>query len=165
MVDTTSNPARLHNYTFADSGYTVKIQKVSPLLAMQLQNDFPPPTPPLQRIMVGDQETFEPNPSSPEYAQALQDYQRDFENRLRRMIIKRGVVIEFTEEMKADLAKVRADYLEITGKELAGNDDYVFLSYLAVGSDADLTDLITGIMQRSQPTDAVIAQTAKNFRR
>jgi len=165
MADTDGNLAKLHDYTFQDSGVKIKIRKVSPLLAMQLQNDFPPPQPPLQPVTMGDKVEMVANASSPEYVQMLNDYQREFELKLRGVILKRGVVIEMTDETKAQIASIRADYKEVTGKELAGSDELVYLSYIAVATSEDLTDLVQNIMKRSQPTEPVIGQTAKNFRR
>lgn len=156
---------RSEPYEFKDTGVTVEIRKVSPLLMLQLQNRYPEPKPPLQEVDYGDGPVKEPNPTAPEHLVALRQYQQDMELRMRRLLIQRGVKIDWTEERKQELAELREWWKEQYGEELPEKDDVVaYVSYIAVGSDKDYEELTTVILQRSQPTEAKIAETAERLK-
>lgn len=156
--------SRLTPYEFKDTGEVVQIRKVSPLLLMQLQNRYPEPKPPMQTVDYGDGPKLEPNPASPEYAAALRQHQVDMERRIRKLLIQRGVVIEWNDERKAALADLRAYWSAENGEELEGSDEVVYVSYIAMGSDADFEELIAAILQRSQPTEAKVSETLERLK-
>lgn len=149
-------------HTFKDSGVTVQIKKVSPLLILELQRAFPKPEPPTQEVMIGDKKVIESNPAHPDYVLALEKYQIELEKKIRRLLIKRGVKCDVPEDEVSELRKFWAD--EGLG-ELDPNDLVVYISYIACGTDSDLEDLITKITRRSQPTEAEIKASVDSFRR
>jgi len=155
----------MHEYTFKDTGVAVHIRKVSPLLLLRLREDFPPPRPPMQEVDYGDgKKKMEPNPAHPDYQEAQDTYNVEMEKRLRRLLIRRGVKLDWTPEMKAEVVEVRELYLSETGREMEEDDHVVFVSYVAVGTDKDLEELLEVIMRRSAPTEAAAAEAQERFK-
>ena len=156
--------SELTAFTFKDTGVKVLIKKVSPLLVVELQKAFPPPAPPRQRVQIGDEWAEEPNPAHPDYTEAMAKYSQEMEMRVRMLLINRGVVIpDDNGDWKAEVAELREFWQVNYGKELAGDDKTVYISNIAVGTDMDLGDLLTAIMQRSQPTEEAVAAAKSSF--
>lgn len=154
----------LTTFTFPDSGRKVLLRRVSPLLTFDLQKAFPPPTPPMQSVTIGEGvEEMQPNYAHPSYTDAMKAYQGDMNNRLQRLMIKLGVVINWTDEMKAEVQAVRDVFREETGAELDKEDVLVYVKYICVGSDGDLEDLAMRLMRRSHPTEVAISEAEKSF--
>ena len=158
-------PSELVPFTFKDTGITVLIRKVSPLLAMELQRAFPPPKPPMNEVDFGDGvKRMEPNEADPAYLRDMDKYNQDFELKMRRMLIKRGVALEITEEIKEQVEDLRSFWLEEYGIEFPEPDDKMaFVWYVAVGTDQDLRELLEAIMRRSQPTQEAEELARKTF--
>jgi len=151
-------------HTFKDTGKVVQIKKVSPLLIMQLQKDFPEPEAPLQEVDYGDGEIrLEPNPAHPDYEKTLQQYKYAFEQRMREMMVDRGVVLELSDEDKVEIQDLRTYWQENYGKPLAGNDKFVYISYICIGTDADMNELVEAISRRSQPSNGAVEAAKKSF--
>lgn len=147
--------------TLKGSGITVNIKKVSPLLVLQLRRDFPPPRPPMNEVDYGDgRKVWEENAADPRYLAALQDYENESEQRLRRLIMLRGVDVAVDHEAVQEL---RDFWLDEYGGMLPADDKEVYLSYIVVGDDQDLEDLITAVLRRSQPTAETINQAVQTF--
>ena len=92
------------------------------------------------------------------------EYNRQFEMRVRRLLISRGVVIPGENKTwEEEVGDLRAFWKAEYGQELEGDDKTIFISYIAVGTDSDLTDLLAAIMQRSQPTEAAVAAAKASF--
>lgn len=155
----------LKPYTFKDTGITVMIRKVSPNLVMELQRQFPEPKPPLNAVDYGDgKEVLEPNYADPEYLKSVDEYKIDLESKIRRLIVKRGVAVEITDEIKAQLEELRSFWLEEYGKAFPEpNDLMAYVSYICVGTGEDMEELLDAIMRRSQPTESAIAEATKSF--
>lgn len=152
------------SFTFKDSGIEVQIRRVSPLLALELQKKFPAPRPPRNKVTDMDgKETWEENYADPDYALTLNKYNADLEERMRRLVIMRGVVHTLTEEQKAQVDELRTFWKETYDEDLKGSDLEVFISYIAIGSDGDLGDLINTIMKRSQPTEGETKEVLNSF--
>jgi hypothetical protein len=150
---------KLYPFMFEDTGIKVNIRKVSPMLVVELQKAFPPPAPPRQRVRIGESDEYseEPNPAHPDYLIALGQYNQELEQRVRKLLIQRGVVIPpELDGWKDEVKELREWWLEAYGKELEGDDKTIYISYIAVGTDSDLADLLAVIMQRSQPTEEAI---------
>lgn len=150
-------------FTFKDSGKTVLIKKVSPLVLMEMQKQFPEPTPPTQEVEINGKKVIEPNYSHPDYLIAKQEYTFAFENKMRKFLIRRGVTVNMSEEVKQEIAQIKADYFEDTGAELQGSDEFIYVSFIAIGTDQDMEDLMSELTQRSQPTDLEVAAAKKSF--
>ena len=148
-------------HTFADSGRTVMVRKVSSLLILELQKAFPEPKPPTQEVEIAGVKRLEANPAHPDYQKALQAYQLDLEMKIRKLLIKRGVVCDVPKDEVDDL---RTFWREEFNQELDPSDLLVYVSYLACTTDGDLQDLVEKITRRSQPTEAEIQANIKSFR-
>lgn len=146
------------------SGINVGIRRVSPMLMLDLRRKFPEPQPPLNKVMLGDDEVMEPNPADPDYIRAVNDYNSDMEEKYRRMIIRRGVNYVLTEEDKVEVSQVRADFLDLTGEPLTGTDLEVFITYVAISDESDLELLIKSVTGVSQPTEEKIDEHSSTFK-
>ena len=157
--------AKLEPYTFKDTGEIVQIRKVSPLLVIKLRERFPAPKPPLQTVDYGDGPKQEQNPTEPGYLSAVQDYEQAMERRVRNLLIQRGVVITWDENKKTQLAELRAWWKETYAEDLDDLDDtFAYVSYICVGSDSDLEDLINILIKRSQPSGEGIEAAQERFK-
>lgn len=147
-------------YTFKDTGEVVTLRKVSPLLLIKLRERYPQPKPPLQKVEYGPGEVvMEPNPAHPDYIETLAKYEQDMERRARDLLIRRGVVIEWTDDKRKALADLREWWAEAYGEPMPAEDDTVaYISYLAIGSDSDLSELFDALVKRSHPTEEAISQ-------
>ncbi len=152
-------------FVFSDTGKRVLLRKLSPLLAQQLRKDFPPPEPPLQEVDFGGEKSYEPNYSHPDYQYKLKQYEADFNEKSQRLLIKRGVVLTWTDEMRAELDELRKFYRDEYGKELPADDHICYVSYLCPGSDSDLEEMINKLMRRTQPTGEAVAEAQDMFQR
>lgn len=156
---------KLEDFTFKDSGVTVKIKRVSPYLVSKMSEQFPPPEPPLQEVDYGDgKKRKEVNESDPKYIEEMRKYNIEFEKRMRKVIIDLGVVYELTDEDKKEVEKLRQYMTEEFDGELEDDDKVAFITYIAVGSDKDIEDLISAILLRSQPTEKAIEAAKNNFK-
>ncbi len=154
-------PGELTPFTFKDTGLQVMIRKVSPLLVNELNRAFPAPRPPAQEVDYGDGvKRIEENPASPEYTAALERHAQENMLRLRKLLIKRGVVCEPDLEAVQEL---RAQYKEDYGIELEGTDQEIYIMYICAGTDADLQDLLNAVLTRSQPTKAEVDLARVSF--
>lgn len=153
----------MHTYTFPDTGITVKIRKVSPLLLNEIQRKNQPPKPPMNEVKYGDETRLEPNPADPEYQKAVQQHELDLELKLRRALLRLGVFYELTAEDTRSVAELRQYWQEEYKEELPGTDLEVFISYIAIGSVEDLDELVQSITRRSRPTEEAIAEAQDRF--
>lgn len=151
-------------HMFKDTGITVGIRRVSPLLMLKLRERYPAPKPPMQEVDYGDgKKRLEPNPAHPDYIASMAAYDEDMERRARDLLIRRGVVVEWTDEQKAELEEVKAWWLASYGEELSGDDVVNYVSYVAIGSDSDLVDLVDALVKRSQPTEEAVKENLDRF--
>lgn len=156
----------LTDFTFPDTGITVKIRKVSPMLAADVSASMPEPLPPTQEVDYDDQrgKVMEPNYGDPGYTAALAEHNKKVFQALQKVMIHRGVIIE-GDDWKADVKEYRDFILETTGKPLDEPDDMlVYVLRVCVGSQEDMTDLLNAITKRSQPTQEAIEQAKRSFR-
>lgn len=154
----------LTTFVFKDTGISVKIKKVSPLLVMEVQKALKTPVPPMQEVDYGDgKKKLEPNEASPEYQKALEAYNIEVEQAVRKLIIRRGVIFDLTDEQKEEVRELRQFWKDNYKTELDGTDVEIFISYIAIGSPEDLQELIQAVMQRSQPTEEVIKRAQDSF--
>jgi hypothetical protein len=105
----------------------------------------------------------EENKADPDYLAAAAAHSKEQEQRLQRLIIKRGVVIELSDTDKAEVAELRADMAEL-GVTLSNNDKEVWLWNIALATPEDYKDLITAIARRSGPTQEAMADARARFR-
>ena len=104
---------------------------------------------------------MEPNPAHPDYERMIDEYNQDLELKVRRIMIKRGVVCEIDTEA---VEEIRALYREELEHELDKSDKVVYVSMVAVGSEDDLNDLMNALTKRAQPTDLEVESAKNGFR-
>ena len=156
-------------HTFKDTGITVMIRKVSPLLIMDIQKEMPPPKPPMQEVVYGNPDdpgakrVQEPNEAHPDYLAAIDKYNLDLEEKIRRFMVKRGVIFTLTPEQKEEIKELREDWKEEFDKDISMPDKLLYISYIAIGTDSDMEELMDVIMRRSQPTEAVMSDVKASF--
>lgn len=156
-------------FTFKDTGITVQIRKVSPLLIMEVQKAMPVPKPPMQEVVYGDpgdpgaKTVKEPNEAHPDYLADIDAYNMELEMKVRKFMIMRGVVIHLSDDQKQDVKELREEWKEEFGVELSGNDKLLYISYIAIGTDSDMEEMMDVIMRRSQPTEAAMSEVKAGF--
>ena len=154
-------------YVVKDTGTKLLIKRVSPLLVMELRKAFPEPEPPKQEIEVGGETRLEVNYAHPDYSETLRKYNDEMEARIRRLLIKRGVIIPAENTAwEAELEETRQNWLADFGVELSrlDPDDKVdWICYCAVGTDFDFEELYAAILKRSQPTAEAVEAAKSGF--
>lgn len=155
----------MSNHTFVFSnGRSVGVRPVSPLLMMELRRKFPEPQPPLNEVDFGDgKKVKEPNVADPLYLAQKATYEVQMEERLRNLIIQRGVVYTLSAEDKAQVVELREFWKDTYDQVLAKNDTEVFVTCLLIESEEDLTNLFNAVLRRSQPTEAAVADFSATF--
>lgn len=151
--------APLPTFTFQDTGITVQIRKVSPSIGTEIRKAFPPPKPPVHRVEIGGQIVEEANEADPDYDRAYQEWGLMVEAKAARLYIKRGVECEVDAQA---VASVRAD-MAAEGIELEGDDKYIYIRYICVGTEDDYQELLMAITRRSQPTEVAVAEAVEQF--
>lgn len=152
-------------YVVKDTGITLMIKKVSPFLAAEIRRAFPEPRPPAQEVDYGDgRKVMEENPAHPDHLQALRKYNEEFELKMRKLIIQRGVAVEVTDEIKREVSELREYMKTEQGIDLPADDKMVYVCNIAIGTEEDVADLINAITKRSHPTEAEVALQAQSFR-
>lgn len=150
-----------------DTGVELLIRKVSPMLLREFNANHPAPKPPLQEVVIGDPKNgvkeLQENETHPDYIRQLEQYNIDFQNALHRFIVQRGVVIELNDEQKAEVEQLRQDWFEENGSELQGSDKYIYVMYIATGTEEDYNELVDAIWHRTQPTQEAVDEAVKSF--
>jgi hypothetical protein len=160
----TKNPA-LTPFTFKDTGRTVLTRRVSPYMVFELQRAFPPPAPPMQEVDYGDGKTrLEPNSANPDYIESVKKYNLDFQEKMQRLIIKRGIHVNLSDDDREEVAELRKFWMDEFEKELDPDDRMVFILHICIGSDTDLEEILNAITRRSQPTEPAIKEALDGFR-
>ena len=154
---------QLFDFTFKDTGKSVKIRKVSPMVALDVDRTFPRPEPPMNKVNYGEGEILEANLTDPKYLSLMIERNSKVNDEVTRVVILRGVVLE-GDEWKAEVEEYKKFILETTGKELEENlDAYIYIMRVCVGTQADLNDLLFEITQRSQPTEVAVQAAKDSF--
>ena len=127
---------KLIPFTFKDTGIEIALKPVSQTDAITVVRQCRKPLPPLEHVQNGDGSwRDEPNYDADDYVQALQDYQLEIEERLRRFYIKRGVVLRLTDEQKAEVEEYRQYMREDQQIELDPDDKFVYVNSIAMGTN------------------------------
>lgn len=157
----------LTDFTFKDTGISVKLRKISPMLAADVSASMPEPQPPEVEVNYGEPKGIvkEPNLSDPNYAIQLQEHQVKVYRTYRRVMILRSIDrTSLPEDWQQQVTEYRQLIKEQTGKDLDEPEDLVvFILRIAVGSPEDLNELITTITRRSQPTPEGVALAKESF--
>lgn len=162
---------KLHPYIVKDTGVQLNIRKVSPNILMEFQRKFnerhPEPEPPAQPINYGDEQhpdwRTEKNESHPDYKKAIQDRRDKLNNEMQTLMIRRGVVLELTDEDKQAVKELRQSWKDDYDSELEQDDKEVFIRYIAIGTAEDMRELVTFITRRTQPTEVAVDEQLKSI--
>ena len=154
-------------HVIADTGTKILLKRISPFLVMELQKQFPKPEVPTQTIDIGGETKEEPNYAHPDYEASLIKWRDGQEARIRKLIIKRGVVIppENT-TWEEELAEKRQGWVEDFGVELPhiDDDDKVdWVLYCAIGTNEDYEEIYHTVLRRSQPTTEAVEAAKAGF--
>ena len=156
-----SNP--LIDFTFRDTGKSVKIRKVSPMLAVDVEATIPKPKPPVNKVDYGNGPVDEPNYADPGYDQAVKARSNLVGAAVLRATILRGVVVE-GEEWRQEVAEYRQFVKDMTGEELTEPSDLVvYVMRICVGTTDDMNELMAAISTRSQPTAEAVERSKASF--
>ncbi|MCK9599166.1 MAG: hypothetical protein M0R06_09010 [Sphaerochaeta sp.] len=157
-----------NKYAFlTSSGVELEIRKISPLLLVRMNAEFPPPKPPVQEVATASGGTIrESNPASPEYLEQMREYEQAQMERTQRLITKRGIVRrELSAEELARVQELRAYWREeFDGAELEQDDWLAFVNYVAIETQQDLEGVIGAVTRYSQPTEAGVSEHTESFR-
>lgn len=138
----------------SSNGLTLEYRRVPTNLAAQLMRQYPDPQPPRQRVDIGggvfqEEENF----ADPDYIQATKDHTSQMEERLRSLIIKRGVINKLSTEQLEEVRELREWWKqEYDGKELPGSNLEVYVNYIVLQSPEDTKRLLEEVTAVSQPT-------------
>ena len=158
--------AELTPFTFRDTGITVMVKKISPMIMTDVNNAMPPPEAPVQEVDYGEPrgKVKEKNLSDPEYLKILAEHNQKVFKAIQRVMILRGVVVNGT-NWKKEVQEYREFMLETTGKPIdEPNDLIVYIMRLCVGTEQDLEDFVEAVTRRAQPTDMEVEKAKESFR-
>lgn len=161
----------LYSYTFAGTGRTVNVRKLSALIRDEVrrvvQRDvaFTKPEPPLVSVDYGTGTIEQPHTGHPVYIERLADWQRrvnsEVGDRLTRLVVRRAVVCDVD---TVAVATARADMLDI-GVDLDSYTDHeVFVRFVCVGPNDDWVDLLRVVFERSAPSAEAVQAHVDSFR-
>lgn len=145
----------MDKFVFKSTGVEVGIQRISPLLIIEVQKRNPAPEPPMNEVDYGDgRKVMEPNPADPQYVRRLQEHSQVVEMKIRRLLIRLGVVYTLTEEDRAKVARVLEMWQEVFQDQLnqSMTELELFISYVAMGSAEDFEAFTEAVLSRSTPT-------------
>ena len=165
--------SKLETWVSQDTGYQLQIRKVSTLLRAEVRRTvlktpgFEEPEPPYTEVDYGDGSRRLPHRGHPVYQQLILDWQArvntETGNRLKRVALERGVVLDPSDIDPDAVAEVRQQ-MEREGVDLSEYDDRaIFLSFVCIGSEDDWTDLLKAIFDRSAPQEAAIQSHIATF--
>lgn len=151
-------------YTFQDTGITVRLRKLSPLLRDDIDTDlrrrFPQPVPPIVETELGKEE----NAADPDYRERLARWSIEHVERLGEEWFR--AIVELAIECEVDteaVEKVRA-YAKRRGLRLDDDDKYVFVRHVCIATKEDIADLRETVTRRSLPTQEAVDAHKATFR-
>lgn len=154
---------KLYPHLIKDTGVRVMIRKVSQMLIKEAVKDFVSPQPPTNKVILDGKEVLEPNETDPAYRAALQEYNLKVVEAGNAVLIKWGVVYTLTGEDRAQVAELKQTWAEDHDKPLEGSDKFIFINYIAVGSQEDYIELRDAITRRTQATPEATHEALGSF--
>lgn len=163
---------KLAEFTFPDTGITIRIRKFSPSLRddidAALRRQYPVPDPPMQAPVDGFGDAKpQPNPLDPEYREKVAAWQmahaRRLGEKLLRVAIQHYVEVPEENDMTGAVADLR-ERMAPLGLDLDADDQYLYITRMAIGSPEDMRDFNAAIFQRSQPTRDEVESIKATFR-
>lgn len=152
--------------TLPDSGITLRVDRVPPILWADIRADIanrlPKPTPPIYKAKIGvdEIETEQANPADPAYRVAIQQHKT-----LEGQAILEALV-EVTTECDVDEAKVKRlrAWAEKKKLPMPESDVVLYVTRVALETPRDIEFFRDTVLGLSQPTEKGIEQSLNNFR-
>lgn len=127
------------------NGETAGLRRVSQELFYRIYESNPPPPPPTNRVERPDGTVADvPNPSDPEYQQALARHNGEIGYKIRDFIVQHALVFELTDDMKAEVAALRESSREF-GVTLPSNDKVVYYVHIACATIEESNRIIQAV--------------------
>lgn len=145
------------------TGYSVNVQQISHRLANEVYKSRPRPKPPTQMIEVAGEMRETENTAHPDYQAALAAHYIEIELLMRKLVLKRGVVLDLDETQKAAVSQLRQDMSELGVSTLPDDDRECWLYHIAIGTPQDEVDLMAVIRGESQPTEEHVQAAIATF--
>lgn len=155
---------KLYPHFIKDTERTVAVRKVSPRLIKEVVDLHKAPSVPLNTVTYPDGHTEqEENAADPDYLRKVQEHNGIVSIAINDMLIDQGVVVELTADDIEEVKRLRAYWLEKYQKELAGNDKFIFINYICIGTPEDLKELLSAIARRTSATPEGTQQVLDTF--
>lgn len=164
---------QLESFTFPDTGISVQLRKVSPLLRddidAQLRRTHPPPSPPVVADKAaagfgGDKTATIVNEADPDYQTALLKWQLTHYQRVGDVMLDLGIKRYVECDVDTDrVAELRADMAAL-GVELDADDKVVYISRICIGTRSDLEDFSKALFQRTATEREAVEAHKATFR-
>lgn len=152
-------PPALPEFTFAGSGITVKLRRVSPFLLGDVAKSLVAPKPPLNTVDYGNGPVQEANEADPTYLVALEDHRKEVGVRNMKALIRLGVECEVDDDAVQELRATMRDL----GVELDPDDKWVYIVNIAITHEDELIQLRDAILRKSQPTEEAVQEQLADF--
>lgn len=167
-----STPAEtLTPFTFAGTGRTVQIRKLSALIRDEIRRAvtadpaYAKPEPPMVDVDYGNGVLQQANFGHPVYVQRLQDWNTRVANevgeRLTNLVVRRAIVADID---ATAVAAMRDDMSAIGATLDAYTDHEVYVRFVCVGPMEDWKDCLAAVFQRSAPTEEAVQAHIDSFR-
>ena len=158
----------IEEYTFPSSGVTVQIAKVSTQRTTDHRNAMRRkdeangivPKPPVQVVDIGGEKVKQENVADPDYIEAKQKYEADFNAREFEWFISKTLQFEqkvVDEYRKRSLEEDGTDYSEHPSW-------YIFLWHIACLNPSEFDAFMSIATSMARPTPAAIADAKERFR-
>jgi hypothetical protein len=164
-------PERLEEFTFQGTGRTVQIRKLSALIRDEVRRQvkkapgFEEPHPPIFLVDYGDDNKIkQANRAHPIYQELLSEWtariNQEAGDRLADLVIKRGVVCEIDHAAVQDIRAAMA----AADTPLDDYDDhYVYVAFVCIGPQADYTELLAAVFNRTIPSREAVQAHIDSF--
>lgn len=159
-------------FTVPDTGVRLPVRKVSPSLIQEversLRREMPEPKPPKQEVDYGNGPEVEENPAHPAYVAAMEEWKSHFNvelsTRTQKLLIRRGVLpnLNLTDE-QIEQVKVLKEEMKEYGVEMEGDDKWIFVTAIALGTVEDIGDLTNALIRRSTVTEEAVQEALRKF--
>lgn len=157
--------AELKPFTVPSTGKVVNVRTaISPAMVVLdlITNDPDKPKAPVVEVVLAGKKTTERNYADPRYQAALEKWEQSIEQKAGLIMLETAVHINLTDADKKDVNELREKYPNLP---LNQNDKMIWLKYIAIKSDDDLTALIGFIRNGAEPTEESVKETAEGFPR
>jgi len=163
----------LPEYTFEDSGITIRFRKIGPAtqqrLAEQIMREYPKPDPPVIATELGD----EPNPADPAHLSALKDWEQLTNAKLsERMLhvaaLESDVVIDDAARQeiarrKRSLAYAGTAWVDDEQLDADENERLFYILHVVCTATEDLQAFGRAVTARSVPTEEAVQRHLATF--